>query len=657
MESRDFIAQKLAAISHRIEAIEHAQSENDREISNVAKQIDIAAGEQTGAFDRMAAAVTGLAERLGQMEQRAGKQSEAIGRLQQNMSRIEGERGQAAEQVSSQLAGFARHIGALTAQMEEHRNTASRLTELLEQRTATTEEQTRALQRAQSDGAAVLDRALRELERIRVESTRHHSLLREHIEIVAALAAKVEVIEGRASKDKRGAAALDALQNLMSRVEANMNDDRQTIRLETVERSLFGVASRIRTLEDGPRRQAEAEKHIHDLALHLELAQKHNRKTTGELRSMVESLAQGLAEIAKTLAETSAQVRQIASFPLSSAPPPIRDSTAAPALVSGPPEFLPAASSSSPAAGATADTHKRESQQRNGGAARPKASQTRRALAGTVMLLTIIAAPAGVLFQQTLDSTIGDHGVLSRPLNAAHRPRNAQALAISQWPRKESPTVLASRPLHILLFAQRSPESLVGLARGGNSKAELILGLKYLEGKGVAADEAEAARWLTRAAEHGDALAQYRLGTLYEHGRGLPADGEQAARWYELAAQQGNRKAMHNLAVAYAEGSGETKDYTRAAFWFAKAAALGFADSQFNLGVLYERGMGVKQNLAKAYKWYAIAAAQDDIESKARLDVLVSELNPADRINAQAAAAAFKPERPNAAANAVPTLG
>jgi localization factor PodJL len=208
-----------------------------------------------------------------------------------------------------------------------------------------------------------------------------------------------------------------------------------------------------------------------------------------------------------------------------------------------------------------------------------------------------------------------------------------------------------------LAAAGSALQRLTTLANTGDSKGQLLLGLKYLNGSGVAANEAEAARWLARAAQQGEPLAEYRLGTLYERGRGVPADAKQATHWYELAAKQGNRKAMHNVAVAFAEGSGEPKDPAQAALWFTRAANLGLADSQFNLAVLYERGMGVHQSLVDAYKWYLIAAAQGDAESKKRADALATQLSEGDRNAAQQAATAFRSQEPSPAANSVPAFG
>ena len=199
-------------------------------------------------------------------------------------------------------------------------------------------------------------------------------------------------------------------------------------------------------------------------------------------------------------------------------------------------------------------------------------------------------------------------------------------------------------------------DRVTALANTGNPKAELIVGLRYLDGDGVPVNEAEAARWLSRAANAGLAVAQYRLGTLFERGRGIAADPAKAVRWYQAAANQGNRKAMHNLAVAYAEGAGVKKDFAEASRWFAKAANLGLSDSQFNLAVLYERGLGVPQNLVDAYKWYAIAAAQGDSESKTRMNAISTQLSPDDRAAAQHAADSFKPATLDARANVAPTM-
>lgn len=198
--------------------------------------------------------------------------------------------------------------------------------------------------------------------------------------------------------------------------------------------------------------------------------------------------------------------------------------------------------------------------------------------------------------------------------------------------------------------------SMQAKAKAGSAAAELVLGLKYLEGDGVATNDAEAMRWITKAAQQGQPVAQYRLGTMYERGRGTAVNTKQAHDWYAKSAQQGNRKAMHNLAVSYAQGAGTDKNFSEAARWFTSASQLGLVDSQFNLAVLYERGLGVPPSLRDAYRWYAIAAANGDTESKSRLEALATQISPADKAAVEKTADGFKPQPMNRDANETPSL-
>lgn len=228
------------------------------------------------------------------------------------------------------------------------------------------------------------------------------------------------------------------------------------------------------------------------------------------------------------------------------------------------------------------------------------------------------------------------------PLPEAPPPAAPQAAAAPQAPAQVTAAAPAS-PTPAQLAGTEPVDKLTELAASGDVKAERDLGLKYLAGDGVQADESQAARWLMRAAYRGEPTAEYWLGTLYARGHGVPEDAFQANHWYEAAAQKGNRRAMHSFAVAYFQGWGVEKNYSEAARWFRSAADLGFVDSQFNLAVLYERGAGIQQSLTEAYKWYAIAAQGGDKEAETRVATLATQLAPAELALAQQAAASFKP--------------
>jgi localization factor PodJL len=209
---------------------------------------------------------------------------------------------------------------------------------------------------------------------------------------------------------------------------------------------------------------------------------------------------------------------------------------------------------------------------------------------------------------------------------------------------------------HRIVDSRAPLDRLTALAIKGDARAELVIGLKYLKGDGIAANDAQAAHWFERSAQAGDAVAQNFLGSLYQAGRGAPADLAQALHWYQAAASQGDRHAMSNLAVLYANGTGAQKNLAEAARWFERSANLGFVDAQFNLAVLFERGDGVPQSLLDAYKWYSIAALAGDPVAKARADAIATQISPEELQAAQTAAANFKPQPMNRAANEVPSM-
>lgn len=189
-------------------------------------------------------------------------------------------------------------------------------------------------------------------------------------------------------------------------------------------------------------------------------------------------------------------------------------------------------------------------------------------------------------------------------------------------------------------------------AMKGDATAAYEIGVRFAEGKGVAANYDEAAKWYDRAAQAGVVPATFRLGTLYEKGLGVKKDVDIARRYYTQAAERGNAKAMHNLAVLDADGGGRGANYKSAAQWFRKAADRGVADSQFNLGILYARGIGVEQNLAESYKWFSLAAAQGDGDSSTKRDDVAKRLDPQSLAAAKLAIQTFSAEpQPDDAVN------
>lgn len=277
---------------------------------------------------------------------------------------------------------------------------------------------------------------------------------------------------------------------------------------------------------------------------------------------------------------------------------------------------------------------------------------------GAISIAVILATMGIALSEGFIDVKHGHIGATAPKAHAATKaPQRVAVISNVTAPKPivvttpEPAAVIAPSPVKLTPM-----QRLETLANGGNAKAAVILGVKYLDGDGVVRNEQNAAQWLERAAKAGEPVAEYRLGTLYQRGAGVVQDEAQALHWYEAAANQGNRKAMHNLGVFYAEGRGTTQDYEKAASWFLRAANMGYVDSQFDLAVLYERGAGVPQNLSDAYKWYAVAAHNGDDVSKARIDVLETQLDPNELSAAKAAARTFHATPLGRASNMTPLL-
>ena len=70
-------------------------------------------------------------------------------------------------------------------------------------------------------------------------------------------------------------------------------------------------------------------------------------------------------------------------------------------------------------------------------------------------------------------------------------------------------------------------------------------------------------------------MAQRNLGVMYVLGQGVAADEAEAMRWFEKAARQGLAKAFVNEAILYMEGTSTPRDYALAFKLLQQATAAG----------------------------------------------------------------------------------
>ena len=84
-------------------------------------------------------------------------------------------------------------------------------------------------------------------------------------------------------------------------------------------------------------------------------------------------------------------------------------------------------------------------------------------------------------------------------------------------------------------------DELLRLAEQSDAVAQFVLGVRYVDGRGVSRDNREAAKWFHLAAAQGHAHAQLNIGVMFANGRGVPQDDVEAHTWLSLAATQGPR--------------------------------------------------------------------------------------------------------------------
>ena len=119
-----------------------------------------------------------------------------------------------------------------------------------------------------------------------------------------------------------------------------------------------------------------------------------------------------------------------------------------------------------------------------------------------------------------------------------------------------------------------------GPALRGNSNAQVNLGTLYLNGFGVAQNDATAYLWFERAALQGNAIAESKLGVLLYQGIGTPVNRAKAAEWFQKAADQGDAHAARVLGDMYSVGDGVPQNPTDAYLWLTIAEELGHLEAK-----------------------------------------------------------------------------
>lgn len=171
--------------------------------------------------------------------------------------------------------------------------------------------------------------------------------------------------------------------------------------------------------------------------------------------------------------------------------------------------------------------------------------------------------------------------------------------------------------------------------------SRLSLGLKYVNGEGMAKDENRAFVLFTEACECGEPRACSNLGMMYEKGNGVPKDDKRAVAMYTKACE-GFKPACTNLGVKHASGEGVPQDKKRAAELFKIACFTGEdAVGCFNAGLAWELGQGVPKNAPRAAGLYKKACDSGFQQGCQRMDAILRVTNEMEIYNDFAREAPF----------------
>jgi len=454
------------------------------------------------------------------------------------------------------------------------------------------------------------------------------------------------------------------LKQAVARLEGRKVDAWLERRLRMFEKTLAGIETRLATAESASTRAASvADEGVKTFAQRAEASEKRQRDAADGFVLRIETVERGLrgtvAELRATLNDVYCRLEALEiakGIAVAPSPPSLDDQWQA-GEVTVPPreESVPAdeqkpltaaaetyLSAARRAAKTAAELAQIDSTTRFVAAARKSWLRTRFILAACVGIGAILVT-GGLLLRHYM--TEPRHVSAPRPPVHTVLPTQRATIVKAMSAAKSASAAVSGR-------SEMETYRLAALASTGNVDAELLLGLRKMDGDGAA--QSDAAQLFQQAAAQGNPVAQYWLGTLYERGHGVTADAGTARHWYDVAAKKGNVKAMYNLAVANAQGRGTKVDPAQAAHWFWVAAMQGYVDAQYNLAVLYERGQGVPQSLINAYKWYAIAAKAGDQDSKSRVDALKTQLDAGDLESGERAASGYKPNAMDPAANRTP---
>lgn len=200
-------------------------------------------------------------------------------------------------------------------------------------------------------------------------------------------------------------------------------------------------------------------------------------------------------------------------------------------------------------------------------------------------------------------------------------------------------------------------------AKQGFPLAQYYMGLCFLYGQGLEADEeraieclkiavenknieailllskiyeenelSETIELLEQAAQMGSGEAMYKMGYNYANGRFVDKDVQKAICWYQKGANLNNGQAQCNLGLAYLKGTGIGVDFRFGTYWLERAVENNSLVASLNLGYCYEKGIGVEKDYHKALKCYLFAASGGNGDAQVEVARMYEDEDPIQSI-------------------------
>ncbi len=664
------IEEHLRSVSRRLDSAERSQSENNRAMNKAASEINVASREQAQVFDQLGGHVVSIHERLERLERATAQDGlkDAVKGLHQGLSRLADQITQTANQSAQQVTAISGNLEQMAGRLGQVRTEVEATTRRLEARVSAIEEESRNRFSAfEAEIQRNLDQRLAAVEKSAQFNTNALDHALERLEAQAGIRAgdQAELQKRHAETD----GAISRIEESIERLEARTSDPAMERRLDSIERALGSLVSRLETYDPA----APLEDTLRGLVRRIDSVEKNHGEMMDELRA---NLAGGAKPVitaaepaydpalfdpksfdAKPFAAPESNFEappfaesmppfggEHAGFAPGDAPPLADpDPFAADSFATGafaPPaeddpasdNFLAAARRSAKAA-AEAENNRgsRLGFAWGSPAAATEGAEPQRSRLTVILVVGIVivlALFAGVTLSQRLKA--GHQTAPAAPPaarnNAPFTPA-PQVMPSPASPGIKLPFMGSARPAPAKPAAPASIQPVLpplpkAPAPQANAQPNAQAGAPQLFAPAPKGGPVPTLDRVTQLANSGNATAETILGLKELDGDGVPANPVDGAKWLERAADQGQAVAQYRLGSVYERGQGVTANPATAVHWYQLAANQGNRKAMHNLAVADASGAAGKKDMAEAARWFAKAADLGLADSQFNLAVL-----------------------------------